>query len=95
MDIYLSSPLFFGLQNTAKIPASVLFLGYSRAIVFRGLMIFGVMLINKFFTTLFGFFLVFTAMKMLFTTGDQKFEPKNPFFFKVLKDNADFKSYRP
>jgi hypothetical protein len=27
--------------------------------------------------------------------GDQKFEPKILCFLKVLKDNADFKSYRP
>jgi tellurite resistance protein TerC len=35
VDIYLSSPLFFGLQNTAKIPASGLFWGILGH-VFRG-----------------------------------------------------------
>jgi len=48
---------------------------------------FGVMLINKFYwaTYVFGFFLIFTAMKMLFTNDDEKFEPKKSFIFKGLK----------
>jgi tellurite resistance protein TerC len=47
VDIYLSSPLFFGLQNTAKIPASGLFWGILGQCIQR--MMIGVMLINKFF----------------------------------------------
>jgi tellurite resistance protein TerC len=30
----------------------------------------------------------FTAMKMLFTAGEETFEPKNLFVFKVLKDTV-------
>jgi tellurite resistance protein TerC len=48
---------------------------------------FGVMLINKFswMTYIFGAFLIYTAMKMLFGNEDEKFEPKKSFVYKSLK----------
>jgi tellurite resistance protein TerC len=48
---------------------------------------FGVLLIQKFIwaTYLFGFFLIFTAMKMLFTSDEETFEPKKSFVYKMLK----------
>jgi tellurite resistance protein TerC len=48
---------------------------------------FGVLLIEKFVwaTYLFGVFLIFTAMKMLFSTGEATFEPKKSFVYKTLK----------
>ena len=47
---------------------------------------FGVLLINKFSWTtyLFGAFLIFTALKMLFTKEENDFEPKNSFVYKIL-----------
>jgi tellurite resistance protein TerC len=58
------------------------------AIVFRGLMIyFGVLLIHKFSWTtyIFGGFLIFTAVKMLFNNEDEKFEPKKSFVYRILR----------
>jgi tellurite resistance protein TerC len=66
----------------------VLFWGILGAIVFRGLMIyFGVLLIHKFSWTtyIFGVFLIFTAVKMLFTNEDEKFDPKKSFIYKTLR----------
>ena len=51
------------------------------------LAVFGVLLINKFTWTayIFGAFLIFTALKMLFTKEDEKFEPKKSFVYKTLR----------
>jgi tellurite resistance protein TerC len=87
-NIFVIAIIFSAFKIPQKYQHRVLFWGILGAIVFRGLMIFfGVMLINKFFwaTYLFGFFLIFTAMKMLFTSEDEKFEPKKSFVFKSLK----------
>jgi tellurite resistance protein TerC len=65
-----------------------LFWGIIGAIVFRGLMIyFGVLLIHKFSWTtyIFGAFLIFTAVKMLFSKEDDKFEPKKSFVYRTLR----------
>jgi tellurite resistance protein TerC len=47
---------------------------------------FGVLLINKFTWTtyIFGAFLLFTAIKMLFTGEESEFEPKQSFVYKSL-----------
>ena len=87
-NIFVIAIIFSAFKIPQKYQHRVLFWGILGAIVFRGLMIFfGVLLIHKFFwaTYLFGFFLIFTAMKMLFTNGDEKFEPKKSFVFKSLK----------
>lgn len=87
-NIFVIAIIFSAFKIPQKYQHRVLFWGILGAIIFRGLMIFfGVLLIHKFFwaTYLFGFFLIFTAMKMLFTNGDEKFEPKKSFVYKSLK----------
>lgn len=87
-NIFVIAIIFSAFKIPQKYQHRVLFWGILGAIIFRGLMIFfGVLLIHKFFwaTYLFGFFLIFTAMKMLFTNGEEKFEPKKSFVYKSLK----------
>jgi len=87
-NIFVIAIIFSSFRIPQKYQHRVLFWGILGAIVFRGLMIyFGVYLINKFSWTtyLFGAFLIFTAMKMLFTNEDEKFEPKKSFVYKILR----------
>ncbi|SEA03797.1 tellurite resistance protein TerC [Flavobacterium gillisiae] len=87
-NIFVIAIIFSSFKIPQKYQHRVLFWGILGAIVFRGLMIFfGVLLIHKFFwaTYLFGFFLIFTAMKMLFSNGEEQFEPKKSFVYKGLK----------
>jgi tellurite resistance protein TerC len=87
-NIFVIAIIFSAFKIPQKYQHRVLFWGILGAIFFRGLMIFfGVLLINKFFwaTYLFGFFLLFTALKMLFTNGEATFEPKKSFVYKSLK----------
>jgi tellurite resistance protein TerC len=87
-NIFVIAIIFSSFRIPQKYQHRVLFWGILGAIVFRGLMIyFGVFLINKFSWTtyLFGAFLIFTALKMLFTNEDEKFEPKKSFVYKTLR----------
>jgi tellurite resistance protein TerC len=87
-NIFVIAIIFSAFRIPQKYQHRVLFWGIMGAIVFRGLMIFfGVLLINKFTWTayVFGAFLIFTAMKMLFTGEDDKFEPKKSFVYKTLR----------
>jgi tellurite resistance protein TerC len=87
-NIFVIAIIFSAFRIPHKYQHRVLFWGIMGAIVFRGLMIFfGVLLINKFTWTayVFGVFLIFTAMKMLFTGEDEKFEPKKSFVYKTLR----------
>jgi tellurite resistance protein TerC len=87
-NIFVIAIIFSAFRIPQKYQHRVLFWGILGAIVFRGLMIFfGVMLINKFswMTYIFGAFLIYTAMKMLFGNEDEKFEPKKSFVYKSLK----------
>jgi tellurite resistance protein TerC len=87
-NIFVIAIIFSSFRIPQKYQHRVLFWGILGAIVFRGLMIyFGVFLINKFSWTtyIFGAFLIFTAMKMLFTDEDEKFEPKKSFVYKTLR----------
>lgn len=87
-NIFVIAIIFSAFKIPQKYQHRVLFWGILGAIVFRGLMIyFGVLLINKFAWTtyVFGAFLIYTAMKMLFTNDDEKFEPKKSFVYKSLK----------
>ncbi|MFV8327870.1 TerC family protein [Flavobacterium sp. ZS1P14] len=87
-NIFVIAIIFSAFRIPQKYQHRVLFWGILGAIVFRGLMIyFGVLLINKFSWTtyLFGVFLVYTAMRMLFISEDEKFEPKKSFVYKSLK----------
>jgi tellurite resistance protein TerC len=86
-NIFVIAIIFASFKIPQKYQHRVLFWGILGAIVFRGLMIsFGVVLINKFSWTtyLFGAFLIFTAMKMLFTKDEDDFEPKDSFVYKAL-----------
>jgi tellurite resistance protein TerC len=86
-NIFVIAVIFASFKIPQKYQHRVLFWGILGAIIFRGLMIsFGVIIINKFAWTtyLFGSFLIFTAMKMLFGKDDDDFEPKDSFVYKTL-----------
>ena len=87
-NIFVIAIIFAAFKIPQKYQHRVLFWGILGAIIFRGLMIFfGVMLINKFtwMTYIFGAFLIYTAMKMLFNGEVEQFEPKKSFIYKLLK----------
>ena len=86
-NIFVIAIIFAAFKIPQKYQHRVLFWGIMGAIVFRGLMIFfGVLLINKFAWTtyLFGGFLLFTAIKMLFSKEEDEFQPKDSFVYKIL-----------
>jgi tellurite resistance protein TerC len=86
-NIFIIAIIFASFKIPQKYQHRVLFWGILGAIVFRGLMIyFGVILINKvsWMTYVFGIFLIFTALKMLFTKDEDDFQPKNSFIYKML-----------
>ncbi len=87
-NIFVIAIIFASFKIPAKYQHRVLFWGILGAIFFRGIMIFlGVMLINKFswMTYIFGTFLIFTAIKMLFSKDDEQFQPKKSWVFRSLK----------
>ncbi|MBK0368379.1 TerC family protein [Flavobacterium agrisoli] len=86
-NIFVIAIIFSSFKIAQKYQHRVLFWGILGAIVFRGIMIFfGVMLINKFTWTtyVFGLFLLFTAIKMLFSKDEEDFHPKDSFVYKTL-----------
>ena len=86
-NIFVIAIIFASFKIPQKFQHRVLFWGILGAIVFRGLMIsFGVILINKFSWTtyVFGAFLIFTALKMLFTNEEDDFQPKDSFIYKTI-----------
>jgi tellurite resistance protein TerC len=86
-NIFVIALIFASFKIPQKYQHRVLFWGILGAVIFRGLMIsFGVIIINKFAWTtyLFGAFLIFTAVKMLFSKDDDDFEPKESFVYKTL-----------
>jgi tellurite resistance protein TerC len=86
-NIFVIAIIFASFKIPQKYQHRVLFWGILGAIVFRGLMIsFGVIIINKFAWTtyLFGAFLLFTAVKMLFSKEDDDFQPKDSFVYKII-----------
>lgn len=86
-NIFVIAIIFSSFKIPKKYQHRVLFWGILGAILFRGLMIyFGVLLINKFSWTnyLFGAFLIFTALKMLFTNDDEEFNPKKSIVYRTL-----------
>ncbi len=87
-NIFVIAIIFSSFRIPQKYQHRVLFWGIIGAIIFRGLMIyFGVLLIHKFSWTtyIFGAFLIFTAVKMLFSKEDDKFEPKKSFVYRALR----------
>lgn len=87
-NIFVMAVIFASFKIPQKYQHRVLFWGILGAIILRGLMIsFGVIIINKFAWTtyLFGAFLLFTAIKMLFSKDeDEEFQPKDSFVYKTL-----------
>jgi len=86
-NIFVIAIIFASFKIPQKYQHRVLFWGIIGAIVFRGLMIsLGVALINKFewIIYLFGAFLIFTAMKMLFTKEEEEFDPKDSKIYKLI-----------
>lgn len=86
-NIFVIAVIFAAFKIPQKYQHRVLFWGILGAIIFRGLMIsFGVIIINKFAWTtyLFGVFLIFTALKMLFSKEDDEFDPKHSFVYKTI-----------
>jgi tellurite resistance protein TerC len=86
-NIFVIAIIFASFKIPQKYQHRVLFWGILGAIIFRGLMIFfGVLIINKFSWTtyVFGAFLIFTAIKMLFSKEEEDFEPKDSFVYKTL-----------
>jgi len=87
-NIFVIAVIFSSFRIPQKYQHRVLFWGILGAIVFRaGMISFGVLLINKFSWTtyIFGAFLIFTAIKMLFTKEDDQFDPKKSFVYKTLR----------
>ncbi len=87
-NIFIIAVIFASFKIPQKYQHRVLFWGILGAIVFRGLMIFfGVILINKFswMTYLFGGFLIFTAIKMLYSGEEEEFNPKKSFVYRNLR----------
>lgn len=83
-NIFVIAVIFSSFNIPQKYQHRVLFWGIIGAIVFRALMIFfGVALFIKFkwITYLFGVFLIFTALKLLFSKADNKFNPKKSFVY--------------
>ena len=87
-NIFVIAIIFSSFKIPQKYQHRILFWGILGAIVFRGLMIyFGVMLINKFswMIYVFGVFLLFTAVKMLFSKeNDEHFDPKHSLAYRIL-----------
>lgn len=87
-NIFVIAVIFSAFKIPKKYQHRVLFWGIIGAIVFRGIMIyFGVLLIHKFAWTtyVFGAFLFYTAVKMLFNGDEKEFEPKKSLVYRVLK----------
>lgn len=87
-NIFVIAIIFSSFKIPKKYQHRVLFWGILGAIVFRGAMIyFGVLIINRFAWTtyLFGAFLFYTAVKMLFSKDEEQFEPKKSFVYKALR----------
>lgn len=86
-NIFVIAVIFAAFKIPQKYQHRVLFWGILGAIIFRGLMIsFGVIIINKFAWTtyLFGAFLIFTALKMLFSKDEDEFDPKHSLVYKTI-----------
>ncbi|MEC4005739.1 TerC family protein [Flavobacterium sp. SUN052] len=86
-NIFVIAVIFASFKIAQKYQHRVLFWGIIGAVIFRGLMIFfGVILIRQidWVTYVFGAFLVFTAMKMLFKKEEDEFDPKKSFVYKMI-----------
>lgn len=86
-NIFVIAVIFSSFKVPQQFQHRVLFWGIIGAIMFRATMIlFGVTLINKFewVTYIFGGFLIYTALKMLFTKDEGDFEPTKSPVYKII-----------
>lgn len=87
-NIFVIAVIFTSFKIPKKFQHRVLFWGIIGAIVFRATMIlFGVYLIQKFdwIIYVFGAFLIFTALRMLFEKEDHEYDPKQSFVYKSVR----------
>ncbi len=85
-NVFVIAVIFSSFKIPAKYQHRVLFWGILGAVVFRAIMIvFGVALINRFewMIYVFGFFLLYTAIKML--KGDDDTDPHDTWFYKQVE----------
>ncbi len=87
-NIFVIAVIFASFKIPPIYQHRVLFWGILGAVFFRGLMIFfGVILLNKFswMTYIFGAFLLFTAIKMIFKGNEEDYNPKKSFVYRMLR----------
>lgn len=87
-NIFVIAVIFGSFKIPKKFQHRVLFWGIIGAILFRALMIlFGVYLIQKFdwIIYVFGAFLIFTAIRMVFEKEDHNYDPKESFVYKSVR----------
>lgn len=96
-NIFVIAIIFSSFKIAQKYQHRILFWGIIGAIFFRGLMIFfGVLLIQKinWITYVFGAFLLFTAIKMLFKKDEEDFNPKDSKVYKIIGKIIPITSHR-
>jgi tellurite resistance protein TerC len=87
-NVFVMAMVFAHLRIPAQFQHRVLFWGILGALFLRGVMIVvGVALVSRYHWVLylFGAFLVFTAIKMLFSKDEEHIETEEVFFIKLLK----------
>ena len=86
-NIFVIAIIFASFKIAQKYQHRILFWGIIGAVIFRALMIFfGVILIHKieWITYVFGGFLLYTAIKMLFKKEEEEFNPKESLIYKLI-----------
>ena len=87
-NVFVIALIFQYFRVPLKYQHRVLFWGILGALVMRGIMIWlGTELINRFhfFMYILGAFLLFTGIKMVFTSDDDEIEPEKNFFVKLTR----------
>ena len=86
-NIFVIAVVFASFKIAQKHQHRILFWGILGAILFRGLLIFlGVISMQQihWITYVFGGFLVYTALKMLFKKNEDEMDPKESFVYKMI-----------
>lgn len=87
-NVFVIALIFQYFAVPLKFQHRVLFWGILGALVMRGLMIWlGTELINRFHFVLYllGAFLVFTGVKMIYSSSDEEIEPEKNFFIRLTR----------
>lgn len=87
-NIFVIAVIFSSYKVPPKYQHRVLFWGIMGALVFRALMIFfGVSMVTRFewMIYVFGAFLIFTAIKLLFSKEESEFDPKKSIIFRSIR----------